>query len=160
MALSSTCVHMLEWTPKMAAASVYIPKDELQLPLVSLGDSPRKAGGSGSGSFQVISSTLGFRSCKIVCAPFKSRVCFPQPFDSPKSKLCWPSKVNILGACIWSTRLSLGIPMWALDPSLLGENPFNCNYYPVCGSHTHGYGSWLYCVSAPPTCPVVPSLYL
>ena len=33
---------------------------------------------------------------EILCAPFKNGVYFPQPYGSPESKFCWPSKPNVL----------------------------------------------------------------
>ena len=44
----------------------------------------------------------------------------------------------------------LGSPMWGPDPLLLGENLCNCNYSPICGSLTQGYGS-----GSPPLLPVL-----
>ena len=45
-------------------------------------------------------SALDPRVCGILYLPFKSGVCFPQPSGSPENKSCWPSKSNILGACL------------------------------------------------------------
>ena len=61
----------------------------------------------------------------------------------------------------WCRAHGLGSLMWGSDPLLLGENLWNYDCPSICGSPTQGYGSWLYCVSAPPThLIVVPSLYL
>ena len=70
------------------------PQGELQLPPASPGSAP----GSDPSSFQMTTSALGSRTCEILCEPFKSGVCFPQPSGSPESKPRWPSKPNILGA--------------------------------------------------------------
>ena len=50
------------------------PQGELKLPLASPGDSPKSAGCSDPGSFQIIASALCPGVCEILCAPFKNRV--------------------------------------------------------------------------------------
>ena len=47
---------------------------------VSSGDSPRSAGVSDPGSFQITASVLGFGACEILCVPFNSGVSI---FHSP-----------------------------------------------------------------------------
>ena len=68
----------------------------VQLPLASLGGSPRSTAGSDPGSFQIIASALGPGACEILYAPFKSEVYFPWPSGSSKIKACQPSKPNVL----------------------------------------------------------------
>ena len=69
----------------------------VQLPLASLGGSPRPAAASDPGSIQIIASALGPGACEMLYAPFNSGVYFLQPSGPPKSNSCWPSKPNILG---------------------------------------------------------------
>ena len=47
---------------------------ELQPFLTSVRDSPKPAGGSGSGFYQIIAFALGPDVLEIVCAPFKNGV--------------------------------------------------------------------------------------
>ena len=82
---------------------VSYPQGELHLPTASLRGSPRSAGGSHPGSFQITASALGLRVCEILCAPFKNRVYFLQPSGSPESKPHWPSESNVLRAYLPST---------------------------------------------------------
>ena len=54
----------------------------------------------------------------------------------------------------------LGSLMWAQTHCFL-RRTFAVVIILVCGLPTQWYGSWLYCISAPPTCLIgVPSLYL
>ena len=108
MALASTSVLVVGWAPQNGCCQHLCPQSEPQLPPASPGGSPRLASGSDSGSFQITASALGPGACEILCAPFKSGVYFPQPSSSPESKLCWPSKPNVLGAHLPGA----GLPGW------------------------------------------------
>ena len=57
----------------MDAAAITLPGGS-QLPPASLGGCSRSASGSGPGSFQITTSTLGSGACEILCAPFKTAV--------------------------------------------------------------------------------------
>ena len=65
-----TCPHHpLHELPNMAATTVCAH--------ASAGDSPRPAGRSDSGSYQVTTSASGPDACEILYAPFKSESLFP-----------------------------------------------------------------------------------
>ena len=62
--------------------------------------------------------------------------------------------LKVITTCLQS-QMFWGLIFPVQDPQAreltpLGE-PLQCNYSPVCGSPTLGYGTWLYCKSAPPT---------
>lgn len=59
MTLASTSVHMVVGAHQMAATTCLYRQNELQVSPASLGDSPRAAGESDPGSFQVTTSALG-----------------------------------------------------------------------------------------------------
>ena len=163
MELASTSVHTVEWAPKNACCQCLCPQGELQLPPASLGDSPTSSGGSEPGSFQMTASALGPGACEILCEPFKNGVSISH------SSLGLPkvSPIGLQSQTFWGLDFLMQdpraeVPHVGLRPSLFGENLCNCNYsFLWGGSPTWGYGSWLYCASAPPThLIVVPSLYL
>lgn len=52
----------------------------------------------------------------------------------------------------------LGILLWDMVPSLFGENICSCDYSPVLGSPSQGYGSYLHCI--PTLLSVLPWLFL
>ena len=117
--------------------------------------SPRSASGFGPSSFQIMASALGLGACEILCVPFKSRFSISHnPIALPKL-----SPTSLQNQTFWGLVLRLQSLMWGLNPLLLGENLCSCNYPPICGSPTWVYGSWLYCMSAPPTCLIVLFLF-
>lgn len=59
------------------------------------------------------------------------------------------------GSSSWCRTPRLKIMMWSLNPLLLVENHSSCNYPPICGLPTHGYGSWPYSIFTPPPCLIV-----
>ena len=84
MALASTRVHMVDRAPQNGCCQCLCPQDELQLPPASPGDSPRSAGRSDPGSFQ-ITAALHPGVCEILCEPFKSGVSISHsPLSLPK----------------------------------------------------------------------------
>ena len=104
---------------------------ELQLPPVCPGGPRRSAVESDSGSFQITASALGPRACEILCAPFRSGVCFPQPSGSLRSKSHWPLRQKYSAVFSSQSRTSgLGSLMWVSDPFFLGENVCDCNHSP------------------------------
>lgn len=57
----------------MAAASVYAPRGATIAPHpTSPGDSPRPAGRSGIGSYQIATFALGPGAYEVLCVPFES----------------------------------------------------------------------------------------
>ena len=86
---------------------------------------------------------------EILFVPFKSRVVVPY---SPLALFCnlhWPSKPDVLGACLPGGGPQASEHSLRLGPLSLGRtSAVFCNYSPICGSLTWGYGSWLYCISA------------
>ena len=126
----------------MAAPSVCVPRvsSSCLLPLASPGDSPTSAGRSDPGSFQLTVPALGPRACEILCTPFQSGVSL---FHTSLWKVS-PSGLEC--QTFWGLFFPSrpGSLMWGSDPSLLGENHCSCNYSPICGSPTQGYGPWLY----------------
>lgn len=114
-------------------------------PLPSPGDSPRPAGQSGPDSYQV-TSALCPGSHKILCASLKDEASIFYSFLGPL-KVPWPSKSTALGAHLpGSGPLELNVGFRPLTPV---EEPLKCNYSPACGAPRWGYGTWLYCGSAP-----------
>ena len=110
-------------------------------------------GGSDQSSFQTTASALGLRVCEILYVSFKSEIYFPQPSGSPQSKPCWPSKLNVLGACLPGT----GPPGWgpwcgAQTPSSLGRTSTVGIILPFMGHHPGGLG--LDYTASPPLLPV------
>ena len=141
MVLVSINVLMVNKLPKTDCYKCLCPQSEPHLPFTSPGSSPRLAGGSDPGFFQITVSTLGPEACEILCMPFKSGVYFPQTSCSPESKLHWPSKPNVPRACLLGAEAPrLGRLMWGLDSLLLGENFCNCIFLLVVGCSPGGMG--------------------
>lgn len=62
---------------------------------------------------------------------------------------------------LWGRISGLESPTWGLDPLLLGSSICNFDYPSISGLPTQGCGSYLYHISASPTClTAVPSLFL
>ena len=58
MMLANSSIHVAERAPQNCCCLCRCPQGELQLPLASLGDSLRSAGGSDLGFFQITASAL------------------------------------------------------------------------------------------------------
>ena len=98
MVLANTSVHVVEQAPQNGCYQNLCPQDDSSCLRVSLGDSPRSAGGSDPGSFQITTSALAPWACEILCASFKKRdSCFLQPSECPECKPHWSSKSSIPG---------------------------------------------------------------
>ena len=98
MVLARTSVHVVEQAPQNGCYQNLCPQGDSSCLHVSLGDSPRSAGGSDPGSFQITTSALAPWACEILCASFKKKDCyFLQPSECPECKPHWPSKSNVLG---------------------------------------------------------------
>ena len=152
---------MVDWVPKNDCHQCLCPQGEPQLPPASLEGSLRSESRSDPGSFQIMASVLGLEACEILYLPF-SWSPFPTALQVFPIQAPLAFKVQRAGGSSSQCRTpGLRSPMWGLDPSLLGENLCDFDYPPVCRSPTWECGSWLYCISAPPThFIVVPSLYL
>ena len=86
---------------------------------------------------------------EILFVPFKSRVFVPYSLLALFCNLHWPSKPDVLGACLPGGGPQASECSLRLGPLSLGRtSAVFCNYSPICGSLTWGYGSWLYCISA------------
>ena len=102
------------------------------------GDSPRPAGGSDPGSFQITASDLGLRACEICVHPLR--------VESISYSSLHPLKVSTTGLqskhsggwFSWCRTPRLGRIMWGSEPSLLWENLCNCNYPPLVGHQPLG----------------------
>ena len=85
--------------PSITATSIYTPWVSHSHPHTSLGDSPRSAGTSGLGFYQIFAFALGPNKHEILCTSFKIEVSlFPQSCRASIIKPHWPSKPNALGA--------------------------------------------------------------
>lgn len=119
--------------------------------------------GSDIGPFLIAASALVPRVCEILCVSFESEVfiCL---------RLTTLPKVNSAGLQsqkFWRFIFPPQDPqvgewgsMLGLDPSLLGENLYSCNYSPIHGSPTWGYVTQLYYVPTPTTHLVVVPCYI
>ena len=104
----------------MAAASMYVPRVDpsFLLPL----QEAKIASGYDPGSFQITASVLGLRACEALCVP-RVESLFPIALNFPKSKPHWPSKPNILGACLLGASPLGGDPSVGLGPLIPWEEP-------------------------------------
>ena len=124
--------------PNMSATSICIPK----VSPTYLGDCPRAADRSGPGSYQITAFALGPGACEVLCVPFKSEVSiYPSPLGLPKL-----GPAGLQSQMLWGLVLLMQDP-WVAEPYVglriltpVGE-PLQCNYTPVCGSPTQGYGT-------------------
>ena len=77
-------------------------------PPTSPKDSPRPAGRSGPGTYQITAFALGRRACEILCAPFKSEVLISPNLVG----LLQSSPAGLQGQMLW------GLVFPVLDPRL------------------------------------------
>lgn len=108
MVLASTSVFMTKQAPKMAATNVYMFPGKISATFCL----SRRPSESDPGSFQITASWLRFGMCEILFVPFSSRVFIPYSPPALFCKLHWPSKPDVLGACL------LGGGPQASEPSL------------------------------------------
>ena len=124
------------------------------MPLASLGDSPRPAGKSGPGSYQITAFALSPRACDILCTPFKNEVSVsPSPVGllilSPaglKSQMFWELIFPVQGP-------QAGEPDVGLRTLTAVGEPLQCNYPPVVGHPPGGKGPDY--IASPPFLPVL-----
>ena len=150
MALASTSVLVVENAPQNGRFQQLYPEGKLQLPPDSLGYSPRSAGGSDPGSFQITSSALGPGACEILCASFESRVSISySPLALPKVSLTGHYSQTSGELVFPKQDPQVGDPSVGLGPPRsFGENFCNCNNPPIRGSLTWEYRSYL-CMPLP-----------
>ena len=105
----------------MASASVYVPRVSHCYTAIpaSPQDSPRPAGRSSPGSYQITAFALGPSACEILCVPLQSEVSISsRPLELPKLSplafkvkcsrgYCPPSAGPRLRSYIWGSELSL-----------------------------------------------------
>lgn len=111
MALASTSILMIEAAPQNGRDQYLYFQGEFQLPPTSPGGSPRSAGMSDPGSFQIIVSALGPRACEILCAPFKSTVSIMHSTVSLSKVSLLAYKAKHSGACLPGA----GPPDWGVQ---------------------------------------------
>ena len=136
------------------SSSVHNGRRSSQKPMLPVlpEDSPRSAGRSDSGSFQIIPSALGTRICEILHVSFKSRVSISHsPLRLPKQAPL-PFKAKCSGSLSsWHRTHRLASLKWSSDPSILGENLCNCSPSPFHGSPTRMVLDY---IISPPVLPV------
>ena len=138
----STSVHVVEGAPKDSCCQCLCPQGELQLPPASLGDSPRSAGRSDPGSYQMFAFALGPKACEILCVPLKSKVSIsPSSLGLPKLSPAGLQSQMLWGLVFLVQDPWAGTPDVGLRPLTLVGEPLQWNYSPVCGSPTREYGT-------------------
>ena len=154
MVLASTNVLVVEQAPPNGYHQCLCSQGKLHLPPASLEGSPKSAGGSDPGSFQITASVLGLGAAEILCAPFKSGGSISySPLALPKLSSTGLQSQCSEASSSWCRTLRLENPMWVSEPSLLGENLCNCNYPPVLGSPTQSMD--LDSTASPPLLPIL-----
>ena len=142
MVLASINVHMVKGAFKNGCHQYLCLQGELQLPPASMGGSPRPAVRSDPGPYQITPPALGPGVCEILYASSRSGVSISH---SPQG-LLKVSPTGLQSLVIWglvflvqdfqSGELIMGLRTL----TSLGE-PLRCNYSPVCGLPTWGYGT-------------------
>ena len=138
MALTSTRV-LIERAPQNGCHPCLCTQGELQLLPASLGHSPRSAGGSDPGFFQITASALGPRACDILCTPFRSGVSI-----SHRPLVLLKVSPACLRRIVFQELIFLVQDHWGsnVGPGTLAfwGKPLPCCYPPICGSPTQGMG--------------------
>ena len=156
MALASTNVLMIEQTPQNGSCQCLCPQGESQLPPSSPGGSPWPTNGFSQAAFKLL--PLCWHSGQMIfhVHPLSTESMFPVLHQLSCTQVPLRRTGGLSSQC---RTPKLGSSMWCSDLSLFGKNLCNCDYPPVCGSSTWGYGFWLYIISIPPTHLVVPSFF-
>ena len=94
MVLASTSVEVVEQFPPNGCCQCLCPQSEPQLPLASLGDSPRLAGGSDQRPFKLFLLPFILKHVRVCMYPLRGY--FSQLSETPTSKPTWPSKPSTL----------------------------------------------------------------
>lgn len=103
--------------PSITATTLCTPWVSHSHPQTSPGASPRSAGRSGLGSYQIFAFALGPSKHEILCASFKIEVCFPQSCRASIIKPHWPSKPNATGLVFQCQTPRLGSLAWGSELS-------------------------------------------
>lgn len=101
-----------------------------QLPPLSLGDSPRSAGGSDPGSFQITASALAPWVCEICVHPLRKETFISySPLSVLNVSPTGLQRVKRPGDSSSRCRTSgMGAPVWCLGHSLLEGNLCSCHH--------------------------------
>lgn len=147
--LVSAHVLMVEWVPPVVVVCISISSRSSSC-LQPLRETPRSACGSNPESFQITASILVVRVCETLCAFFKGRVCFLQPFASLMCKACLFLDSDILGAHI-STEGPAGFGAQCGAPNSIApwwKTPATVIFLPFgdCLSGRVGFD----CIASPP----------
>ncbi|CAI9170180.1 unnamed protein product [Rangifer tarandus platyrhynchus] len=93
---------------------------------------PPRSGGVSKPPFRSLPLCWDLGACENLHVPFKEGLCYPQPCGS-----CTQAPLAFVARC--SEYLSsqcrtsrLGSPVWALPPSLLGQNLTSCDDPSIC----------------------------
>lgn len=147
MASASSGFHRVEWAPNMAAAIYPCPQCELHPPSTSARDTPRPAGRSDSGVYQITLHWVLVRM-RFVCT-LRMKSPFPEVvWDSWN----WAPQVlktkcfRSLSSQCQTSGLEARCGLRAFTP--LGKT-LQYKYFPACGLYAQGYGTWLYHESTP-----------
>ena len=100
MMLPSTNVHVVEQAPPNGCHQCLCPLGELRFPPASPGGSQRSAGRSTGAHFKLLLLSWVPKCVRFLCVPLKSGVFLSALWDSQSNKPHWPSKPNILEACL------------------------------------------------------------
>ena len=115
-------VPTIKWCPPNGYHQCLCPQGKFQVPHASLGGSLKSTSGSDACSFQITASSLGARAREILCVLLKNGMYISH---SPLSllKVSSPGFQNKYSEVLSSLcrRPGLGIPVWDLDPLLLGD---------------------------------------
>ena len=161
MALARASVHEVEWFPQNASLQCLCLQGEFQLPPASPRSCLRSVGGSDPGSLKLL-----LLPWVLECVRFCVCLLRVESLSHSAQALLKLSLTGLQSQTFWGLIFlvqgpGLGSRMWSSDPSLLGENLYDCNCLPICRLPTQVCGSWLFWISAPLIyLVVVSSLYL
>ena len=152
MVHNCTSVHTVEtsqiWLTPMSTSPGWVSATSPNP--VPLGDSPRPAGRSGPGSYQIIVFVLGPSGHEILCAHFKSEVFIsPSPLGLPKLN---PTGLQSqMGACLPSAEpLGWGAQRGALNSLSCGRTSVISLQFVCCPPVGMGFDS----IMSPPLLPI------
>ena len=137
--LISTSVYMVDKSPQNGSCQYLCSQGELQLPPVSLGDSPSSADRSDPGSFQINFCSVP-RAYEILCVPFTSRIfIFHSPLSLPNVSPGDLQSQTSQGFIFLVQDHWAGVHDVGLRPLPLWENLCSYHYSFICGTPTCGY---------------------
>ena len=138
MASASSGFHRVEWAPNMAAAICPCPQCDLHPPSTSARDTPRPAGRSDSGVYQITLHWVLVRM-RFVCT-LRMKSPFPEVIWDSEIEPRRSSKPNASGACPPSARPLGWKPDVGEELSLLLEKLCNINIFQLVGCTPRGMG--------------------